>query len=121
MGELPIRSKITSCISAATTTTFQPGHQGVTILCSCSTATAALHEAEENTTDLTVFYTDFHFRLNSGYFGLVAAELFQMLQIRVPIKTPVSFVVVNMVRTRPSTADIQAIIMFRHAGFALRW
>ena len=75
-------------------------------MCICSAATVTLfEEAEENATELTVFHTDFCFGLNSGYSGILVVE---MSRIRVPPKIE-PYVLVKMVSTRPSTADIQAI------------
>ena len=74
----------------------------VIIVSSCFAVTAALPDGEENTTKLTVFLTDFHLGLNSGYFGMLVAE---MIQIRVPPKHVEIFAPVKMVCTRPSTAD----------------
>ena len=109
MVELPIRSKstTTSCILAATTTAFR----NVIIMCVSSAATSfALPDGEENTAEGTVFHTDFHFELISGYCGTIEAEMFQ---IRVPIKVASFFPLVMMVCTRPSTADIPAVVIRR--------
>ena len=74
----------------------------------CSAATVALPDVEENAAELAVFCTDFHFGLNSSSWYSEIPEA-QMFQIRVPIKVAI-FHVVIMVCTRPSTADIPAVI-----------
>ena len=74
----------------------------------CAAATVALPDAEENVAELAVFRTNFHFGLNSSswYSEIPEADIFQ---IRVPPKVGISQVVI-MVCTRPSTADIPAVI-----------
>ena len=98
---MPIRSKRTFCMFAATTTAFQD----VIMICTCSAGTAALHDAEEDAAELTVSHTGLHFELNSGYAGTLLGPMFQ---IRVPKKLAL-FPLVIMVCTRPSTAAILAI------------
>ena len=122
MGELPIRSKKTVRFFAATTTALQD----VIILRICCAFTVALPDAEENSAELAVFHTDFHFgfALSLGYLGMVVAALFQF---RVPDKLG-RIARVKMVCTGPSTADIQAIEqtwgrmeLLHDAGFVPDW